>query len=40
MNSGQKSESLVNERVLETCDTLKRRYADSGAGFDFAEWVR
>ena len=40
MTNIKRSESLVDQRILELCDALKHRFFYSGQSFDFADWAR
>lgn len=40
MTNIQRLEPLVNQRILELCDTPKHRFVGSGQSFEFADWAR
>lgn len=40
MTNIQRLEPLMNQRILELCDTLKHRFVCSGQSFDLADWAR
>lgn len=40
MTNIKRYEPLVNQRILELCDTFKHRFVYPGKSFDFADWAR